>query len=356
MPDGLSSPSRVLITADAVGGVWRYALTLAEGFAARGIGSVLAVLGPAPDSSQRNECRAIAGLRLVSTGLPLDWTASDPAELTYATERLAALVALTGASSVHLHAPALVGTARWPAPVVAVAHSCVATWWEAVRGGPLPADFEWRTAMARDGLRAASVIAPSASHAAALRRVYGAVDAHVVHNGGQVASGSGARSRTVLTAGRLWDEGKNAAALDRAAALLDAPVRAAGPVRGPNGAAAAFSHLKLLGTLDAEALADEYSTASVFASLARYEPFGLAVLEAAQAGCALVLSDIPTFRELWDGGALFVTPDEDPAPTLKRALDDPGTLGKLAAARASQYSADAMIDGTLAVHRAAALA
>ena len=51
----------------------------------------------------------------------------------------------------------------------------------------------------------------------------------------------------------------------------------------------------------------------VFVSTARYEPFGLAVLEAAEAGCALVLSDIPTFRELWDGAACFVPPDDDAA-------------------------------------------
>jgi glycogen(starch) synthase len=37
----------------------------------------------------------------------------------------------------------------------------------------------------------------------------------------------------------------------------------------------------------------------------RYEPFGLAPLEAALHGCALVLSDIGTFRELWDGCAEF---------------------------------------------------
>jgi len=40
-------------------------------------------------------------------------------------------------------------------------------------------------------------------------------------------------------------------------------------------------------------------------SPALYEPFGLSVLEAASAGCALLLSDIPTFRELWDGAAIF---------------------------------------------------
>ncbi len=48
--------------------------------------------------------------------------------------------------------------------------------------------------------------------------------------------------------------------------------------------------------------------AAIFAHPARYEPFGLAVLEAAMAGCALVLGDIPTLRELWDGAAVFVAP------------------------------------------------
>jgi glycosyltransferase involved in cell wall biosynthesis len=48
----------------------------------------------------------------------------------------------------------------------------------------------------------------------------------------------------------------------------------------------------------------------VFVSAATFEPFGLAVLEAAAAGCALVLSDIPTFRELWDGAAMFAPPGD----------------------------------------------
>ncbi len=48
----------------------------------------------------------------------------------------------------------------------------------------------------------------------------------------------------------------------------------------------------------------------MYAATSRYEPFGLAALEAALAGCALVMSDIPTFRELWDGCALFYTPGD----------------------------------------------
>ena len=113
------------------------------------------------------------------------------------------------------------------------------------------------------------------------------------------------RDIPVLTAGRLWDEGKNVAALDRAAEHLPFKICAAGPLTGPNGASVEFDRLDWLGILDAAGLQDMMARTAVFVSPALYEPFGLAVLEAAQAGCALVLSDIPTFRELWDGAALF---------------------------------------------------
>jgi glycosyltransferase involved in cell wall biosynthesis len=89
--------------------------------------------------------------------------------------------------------------------------------------------------------------------------------------------------------------------------------------------------------------------AAVFAAPALYEPFGLTVLEAASAGCALVLADIPTFRELWEGAALFVDPRE-PAilqSTLTRVIRDEPlrlSLQRRAAIRARRYSLDAMCE------------
>ena len=360
MPDGLAAPSvqRLLVTTDAVGGVWRYAVDLAGGLAERGVGTVLAVMGPPAGAAQRKEAEAVRGLRLVQTGLPLDWTADSPADLARASGRLASLAALTGATSAHLHAPALVGSQPWPVPVVAVAHSCVGTWWRTVRGGAMPEDFRWRTDAAAAGLHAAAaVIAPTAAHAALLREAYGPITIQVVHNGRNSAPvPDSPRTRAVLTAGRLWDEAKGTARLDRAAAGLGAPVRAAGPLTGPNGAEAAFANLDLLGTLDPAGMTAAYAGATVFASMARYEPFGLAVLEAAQAGMALVLSDLPGFRELWDGAALFVGEGDDLPAALRRALDEPAPLAAAARQRATRYTADAMTHATLAVHRAAALA
>ncbi len=350
MPDGLSRPVRsVLMTTDAVGGIWRYTLDLARGFSERGVRPLVAVLGPAPDAAQRDEAMA-AGVAVLETDLPLDWTASTPDALANAAAQLRALASRAQVSAVHLHAPAFAGPERWAVPVVAMAHSCVATWWRAVRGGPLPDDFHWRAEATAAGVRAAdAVIAPTRAHADAVQAVYGPVALTVVHNGAAPASGRSPRQRDVLTAGRLWDDGKGAAALDRVAPSLGAPIRAAGPVMGPHGASIALPNLDLLGTLGPEDMADAYASARVFASPALYEPFGLSVLEAALAGARLVLSDIPTFRELWDGAATFVRGDDDWLPALRHALDQPGDGG--AAARARRYTIEATVEGTLAVHR-----
>lgn len=74
-----------------------------------------------------------------------------------------------------------------------------------------------------------------------------------------------------------------------------------------------------------------------------FEPFGLAVLEAAQAGCPLVLSDIPTFRELWDGAATFVAPGDVGgfADAVAGLLADPArhaALGQAARQHATRYT------------------
>lgn len=350
MPDRLSARDRrgILITTDAVGGVWRYTLDLARGVAERGVPVTVAVLGPAPDAAQRAEAR---GLPLVSTGLALDWTAENPLALAAATEALRALALRVGAASLHLHAPALVGRGDWGVPVIAVAHSCVATWWRAVHGGEPPVDFQWRLEATLTGLGAAdAVIAPTRAHAEAVRAVYGPVAIDVVRNGAAMPPPVPGieREDAVLTAGRLWDEGKNVAALDRLAPALGIPVRAAGPIAGPNGAAIELPNLDLLGQLDPAGMARAYAGATVFASFAKYEPFGLAVLEAALSGMRLVLADIPSFRELWNGAAAFVADESDLLPALNRALrQSEGDAHN----RARRYTLRAMVDGTLAVHR-----
>jgi glycosyltransferase involved in cell wall biosynthesis len=103
-------------------------------------------------------------------------------------------------------------------------------------------------------------------------------------------------------------------------------------------------------------VADWLAARPVFVSAALYEPFGLAVLEAAQAGCPLVLSDIPTFRELWEGAALFMPPLDEVAiaGAVEGLLADSGAaarLGEAARSRADDYTAEAMTAGLLDLYR-----
>jgi glycogen(starch) synthase len=352
------SPRHVLMTTDAVGGVWTYALDLSAGLLARGIAVTLAVLGPSPGPAQRRAAKRIPGLTLVETGLPLDWTAERPEEVAEAARGVAALTAARGADLVHLNTPALAAEARFSTPVVGACHSCLASWWSAVRGDtPMPESFRWRTDLLSRGYAGCDrLIAPSYAFMQTTAALYGAVPV-AVHNG-RAASRRAAqtdRSLVVLTSGRLWDEGKNVRTLDRAAGRMRGQVHAAGALKGPDGQIATFNHILCLNQLDAPVLAERLERSAVFASLSLYEPFGLGVLEAAQAGCALVLSDIPTFREIWQGAAVFVPADDDAAvaDVLDSLLDDrhrAAELGRCALERSERFNVDRMIEGTLAVY------
>lgn len=353
-----AAPQRLLMTTDAVGGVWTYALDLAGELAKAGVKTTLALMGPAAQPDQLRAAAAIEGLELIDTGLPLDWTAASPDELKVAATEIAALERKHRADLVHLNSPTLAAYARFDAPVVGACHSCVDTWWRAVREGELPDDFRWRAeALGRAYTKCDALVAPTHAFARSTADAYGLRTPAVVHNGRpSIDAGRPKCDRVIFTAGRLWDAGKNVGVLDAAAARLDAPVYAAGPLESPTGEQVTLPHLTLLGRLGEHEVADWMARAGIFVSTALYEPFGLSVLEAAQAGCALVLSDMPTFRELWGGAALFVSP-RDPealAATLETLLDEPAraeALGQAVRERAGAYTVEAMGRGMLGLYR-----
>jgi glycosyltransferase involved in cell wall biosynthesis len=133
-------------------------------------------------------------------------------------------------------------------------------------------------------------------------------------------------------------------------------VVAAGPLSGPHGQSVSVRNIRCLGRVDDAEIARRLASRPVFVSPSLYEPFGLAVLEAAQAGCALVLSDIPTFRELWGDAAVF-TPRGDEAAladALQRLMLEPERrleLGEAARQRARRYTVKAMAERVHGVYR-----
>lgn len=347
------------MTTDAVGGVWHYALELGRGLRAEGVEVVLASMGPRPSAAQRSEARRL-GLALYESDHALEWMDSPWRDLERAGEWLLALEARHAPDVIHLNGYAHAAL-PWHAPVLVVAHSCVLSWWRAVRGVEAPAEWNrYRDAVAA-GLHAASlVVAPTQAMLDALHEHYGAFAAfagRVIPNGRCPAEFAHPAQKQpfVLGVGRLWDEAKNAAALARVAADLPWPVRLAGDTTSPEGRTPALPNVALLGWCAPARLATLYASAALYAHPARYEPFGLSVLEAALAGCALVLGDIPSLRELWSDAAVFVAPD-DPAAlreALASLIEDSDRRRRLAARarmRALRFTAAQMTTRYLAAY------
>lgn len=345
----------LLITPDAVGGVWRYAIDLGAGLTALGRPVCFAGLGPKPTAAQRAEAEALGPLDWGTQAL--DWMAEGPEDVSGAGRWLAEIAARRGAGVIQCNLPSLAAEIPAGLPVVAVSHSCLASWFEAVRGEPVPQDMRWIRDLTAAGLaRADAVVAPSGSHAASMERLYdglGKVD--VVHNASSGPVPVAERSQTVVSAGRWWDESKGGATLDQAARDCDWPVLMLGADRGPNGALIDIRNADHRGQLGHDDAATLIAGAGIFVSPSIYEPFGLAVLEAARAGVPLVLADIPTFRELWDGAAVFFPPRD--AGALAEALNAlaadearRAALGQSAQERAARYSAEAQARAMAAIH------
>jgi len=334
-----------------VGGVWNHTLELAQGLTARDIQVVLAVLGPRPSPEQ---LAAIDGtVDVIVTDLPLDWTGAAGSLRQAEGKALAQIAARAGVDLVHLNSPSLAAGGAFSLPLVIGCHSCVATWWQTLRGGNvLPPELARQRDLVGAGYAEAdALVAPSRAFARMTAEHYRLRETlHVVHNGrGPVAAPEGQRSG-IMAAGRLWDEAKDMALLNRIAPLLPVPIHVAGPLTAPHGGSAGFAYLHHLGVLGPDAMAAHLGNTQVLVAPSRYEPFGLAVLEAAQAGCALLLSDIPTFREIWGDAADYAPPGDDIAfvARLRRLLDDDAYGKRRSAAarkRSAIYSRDALADG-----------
>ncbi|MGE5157411.1 MAG: glycosyltransferase [Gemmatimonas sp.] len=179
-------------------------------------------------------------------------------------------------------------------------------------------------------------------------------DGYVIWNGTAPANKPApAKDDFILAAGRMWDAAKNLSQLKLAANGLDWPILVAGPAGDTQDCDPA---IQLLGQVRHAELHRMMRRAAIFVSPALYEPFGLSVLEAAAAGCALVLSDIASFRELWDEAALFVDPTD--AEALRRSLyglsTDPSkraALQQAALARSRTYAVRRMVDHYVALYQ-----
>lgn len=344
------------MTTDTVGGVWDYTCTLAHALDEAGHEVLLAVFGEIGDRHRRLP----SGVEVTTRPYRLEWMPEAESDVEASTAWVADLAGLWEADLVHLNqfSPAL---GQFEVPVLVVAHSDVSSWFSESLGAPAPDEWKRYTARVRRALqRATAVVAPTEYQSALLRRHYGRPADLVIHNG-VVPPESVPEERELfaLCAARAWDSAKGVETLDRAAGLLgdgSLPVHLLGPLASPSGEELRPQHLISHGPVERAEVDRLMQRASIYVAASRYEPFGLAPLEAALHGCALVLADIGSFREVWGGSAIFFPPgDAEALATLLRDLAaDPRRLERRATGARRRalrrFTADRMSDAYLGLY------
>ncbi len=300
---------RVLMTADAIGGIWNYALELSRALQPYQIEVLLAVMGPSPSSSQRAEVTSIANISMVEHPFKLEWMDDCWDDLRCAGDWLSNLEQKWTPDIIHLNSYAYAAL-PFVAPKLVVAHSCVLSWWQAVHGEDAPETWHRYAMGVEEGLQGASiVIAPTYSMLAALYKHYRfSTETQVIANGvSPYPCIMGRRSDLVLSIGRFWDRAKNLDVLDRISEKIAWPIVAIGDAPQETTEKASSERRVLrLGRLSSDLVRQYLKSAAIFVSPALYEPFGLSILEAAFAGCALILSNISSLRENWESAAMLV--------------------------------------------------
>lgn len=343
--------NRILITVDPTGPGWSYQSTLARALAKRGNEVKVVAFGVAPSADRRSEMEQ-DGVEL--SHVPLNGPTTDPVFVSAARQALQMLVEEWAPAIVQIDRCSFGDLDLHVPKVLAVAADRTV---RISRGrGP-----------ARKGLLGAdAVISPTRALADEIarrfeyRRPITVIQPGIEMGETPVNISVTRRQRNgVMFYGRTDEKGEG----------FDLVLDAARKISGANEGALRLSiggegvrpplpgFVQDLGWMDSADRLAAFGKADIAVLPTREEPFGLVSAEAALAGCALLLSDIPTHHELWHGAAVLVPPDDGPAFTeaLQALLADPRKredCARLCRARAlSGFGADRLVEEHLDVYR-----
>nr|AQQ74885.1 hypothetical protein [uncultured bacterium] len=336
---------KILLTTDAVGEAWHCSVELLRAInlaAEFPVFATLATFGTPLSTDQMKVIEKLPNVEVVFGDYLPEWMTEAWRDVDEAGEWLSELAKSMQPDVVHLNGYSL-AIHQFGAPVIVAAHWCVWTWWRAVHKCDPPPQWNEHRQRVRNGLLAAeAVVAPSQAMLDALERAH---DLHadprwlakprkaIAIACAKDGYRTGPKHPFIFTAGQLWDDATNLAALDEAAGELSWRVYAAGSYHAPGQDSLVLpKHIKLTGELPRIHLQQWLADADIFAAPFKYDPFGAAILEAAMSGCALVLGDIPSLREHWNGAAEFVDPDNprEIRDTLQNLIRTPAQRRRLA--------------------------
>src|SRR5438067_3756639 len=150
-------PGKILMTADPIGGVWTYALELAQSLEPHGIEITVATMGASLSREQRRQLCARKNARLFESAYRLEWMNDPWDNVDAAGDWLLQIAARVRPDLIHLNGYSH-AILPWDAPVLVAAHSCVLSWWRAVQNEEAPTYYDEYRARVTAGLAAAQSI------------------------------------------------------------------------------------------------------------------------------------------------------------------------------------------------------
>ena len=361
---------RVLVTADTFSGVWTYSRELVSGLVTHGAQVTLVSFGEIPLPHQTAWMDGLHGLEYHPTAFRLDWMQEGEQDFDAAQDYLCAIVRDTRPDFLHLNQLSF-GALAVATPRIVVAHGDLITWWLSIHGHE-PAPSAWlkwyRKTIAEGMKRAEAVVTNSRWMEDMLRGAYGDdFEGHVIPPGRNPIYFNPfvTKEESVLAIGRLWDTGKQVALLTQHSHGLpvcivgaDSPIPApALPIRADVRVSTGEHEISVKGAQTESQLRSLYSKSTIFAATSRYEPTGLASIEAAFSRCALVANDTDVYRELWGDAALyFERNNADSLSEVLSQLDEDRELTRLYGTRAynrarERFTARRMVDDYLRLYR-----
>jgi glycosyltransferase involved in cell wall biosynthesis len=374
----------ILITADTVGGVWNYTRELVTGLSRHGVRVTLVSFGGVPGTEQSAWLERLPGVAYFPTDFRLEWMQGAEGKLCDSADYLLNVIREREPELLHL-SQYYYGALNVGLPKLVVAHSDVMSWSWAVHGAePRGSWAQSYRGLVQRGLAGASLlVAPSRWMLKCMESCYGEQQrSRVIYNGRtpELFDPLASKLNYAASAGRLWDEGKQSQLLtELSSPSLSVLIAGATKLKGETAEANATSTLgvegliasqlapqitpqtpatRCIGELSEDGMRKLLSWAKIYIATSKYEPFGLAPLEAAFSRCAIVANDIASLREVWGDAAIyFRSNDRESLGEALRLLHDNQELCWDYANRAYEhalqhYTAERMVEEYLQTYMA----
>lgn len=297
---------KILMTTDTVGGVWHYAMDLISCLPARQAEVVLVAMGPEPDRGQQDQLDKL-NVKFYHRPYKLEWMNNPWEDVEMANQWIKDICRQEKPDLLHFNSYPQAAL-KWDVPVILVAHSCVVSWWKAVKNEPLPKLYSrYFDTVKKAFLSADIVVSPTYAMLTTYQQIYGDFkNPTVIYNGFQTPDSTAPTDKQpiIFSMGRLWDEAKNIKLITQAAGEINGKIYIAGKQHHTDDTP--YENIIFLGQLDRQEVFKWLKKSSIYLLPVKYEPFGLSFLEASAFRCALVGGDIPTLRELWKESMTYI--------------------------------------------------